>query len=401
MKLFSKTQFQQFPQIPANVFWVFMLLFLASLRTSFFLQINEYLLIGLFSVILYFAIHAKSVHQSSDTTSSTTFILLLIAAFLGQRSNLNGYIGIFIMILPVLLVLSLKREYKASLLQCFNKVLAVLVAISLLVFILHLAGVPIPYRAYEWKSYSFNDYFFFMIIPSLFYALERFQFVFTEPGYFGCLMVFMIFLNKYDFKKWEVWVYFLALIFTYSLAGYIFFFFGLAPFVFHNSQSKFKYLFILVLLLGGFIYLNGSSEENFVTQMFSYRIRFENGSLSDYNRTTESFELWFSNSFINSGQWLFGANDEFERIFAGDDLVGVDLRTYIARYGIVPLFFYFGSMYYYFRNNKSKFGIWYSLIFAFFYYRGYTVLYYIGFPILYYMGIQMLKIEEETGERVL
>lgn len=392
----------RFPKVSSAVFWLYFLLFCISLRTSFFLQFNEYLLIGLLTVLLYFFSLSKSSLQNYDTTSILTFIILLIAAFLGQRSNINGYVGIFIIVLPVMVVLMMKRECKMALLQRFNKVLAILVAISLLAFILHLCGLSLPYTLYSWKSYHFRDYFFFMIIPGVFYAFERFQFVFTEPGYFGCLMVFMIFLNKYDFKKWEAWSYFIALVFTYSLAGYIFFFLGLIPYVLHNSKSKIKYLLISVILLGSFLYLNSSSEDNVISQMFSYRLQFENGHLTEYNRTSDGFEFWYRNYFVNSNKWLFGANAEFEQMFAGtDEVIGVDLRTYIARYGIVPLFLYFLSMFYFYTKYKSRFGIWYFLLFALFYYRGYTVMYYIGFPILYYLGVVMLKIEMETGKRVL
>lgn len=399
--LLNKVLTQQFTAYPTTSFIAFFLVFLVSLRTSFFLQINEYLLIGVLSLCFYLASQSKRLLNHNTSVNTATFFMLLLAAYSGQRSNLNGYFGIFILIIPVLFILLLQNDFKMSLLQKLNKVVAVMVAISLTAFVLHLFGVPLPYEAYEWKSYLFHDYHLFIITPNLFYALERFQFVFTEPGYFGCLMVFFIFLNKYDYKKWEVWMFFFALVFTYSLAGYIFFFLGLTPFVLYNTKSKFKYLFILVLLLGGFIYLNGSSSENFVTQMFSYRLQFENGSLSNYNRTTDSFEDWFNNSFVTSGKWLFGSNAEFERMFTGDDLVGVDLRVYIARYGIVPLLFYFGGMIYYYMKNKSKNGLWFFIVFALFYYRGYTVLYYIGFPILYYLGIRMLSYEQEIGKRVL
>ena len=353
-------------------------------------------------MLLYLAIMTKGLLQPTSNLTLLTFLLLVFAAILGQRGNINGYIGIFIIIIPVFILLKLRNYYKMAFIQRFNKVLAVLVAISLFFFILHLIGLPLPYRLYEWKSYVFNDYAFFIVVPDPFYALERFQFILTEPGYFGCLMAFMIFLNKYDFKKWEVWIFLSALIFTYSLAGYLLFFFGFAPYIFHNSKSKFKYLFILVLLLGGFFYLNGSSEDNFVTQMFSYRLKYEDGRLAGYNRTSEAFENWFKDSFVKSGNWLFGANDEVEQLYSGtDEMVGVDLRTYIARYGVVPLFFYFGSMLVFYRKNRSKLGLWYFLLFAMFYYRGYTVMYYIGFPMIYYLGTQMLKIEHETGNRIL
>lgn len=401
-RLFSKIVLLRFPSAPIVAFWLFVLLFLVSVRTSFFLELNEYFLIGLISVFLYFVCYTKSILQQNNQINRTTFFLLLLAALFGQRGNLNSYIGICIIILPVLILLIVKDDYKMALLQRFNKVIAALVTISLLAFILHILGVSLPYRSYKWKSYSFDDFTVFLTIPSDFYALTRFQFVFTEPGYFGCFMVFMIFLNKYDFKKWEVWSFFFALIFTYSLAGYILFFLGLAPFVLYNSKSKFKYLFILVLLLVGFLYLDSSSEDNFVTKMFSYRLQLEDGKLTGYNRTSDTFDYWFENSFIDSGKWLFGNNEELERIFPETDkMVGVDLRANIARYGIVQLFFYFGSMIFFYRKNKSKFGLWYFLLFALFYYRGYTVMYYIGFPILYYLGIQMLKIESVTERRVL
>lgn len=382
-------------KLPTSVLVIMILVFFTSVQSSFFLGINEYVLGGVLEIALILAcISNPQVFQLSKLFTKTS-ILFFLAAMFGMRGNFNGYIGLVILIIPFFMFMLFKGIYKVAFLKALNRVMAITVTISLAAFILHLVGFQIPHYTFEWKSYFFDNFYLFMIIPSDYYALERFQFIFTEPGYFGCLMVFLIFLNKYNFRKWEVGAFFAALIMTYSLAGYFFFFLGLFPFIMSNTKSRLKYLFIFVLLLGGFLYLNSSSSDNFVTEMFAYRLQIKDGRLVGYNRNSDKFGYWFENKYLHNGNFLLGNNDEVERLFRNDKLFGVDLRAYVARYGIIPLMFYFGGMIYYYRNRKSSLGLWYFILFALFYSRGYTVMYYIGFPILFIAGIQMLALKQK------
>lgn len=388
-------------KIPFIVYVALCVFFLASVQISFLLFDNTvFLSLGLaivFFLVCRFHPHIFILKYVSMKMS----FLFFLAAILAQRGNINAYIECVFIIAPFLLFLFLKDVYKLDFIIRFNNLLATLVCVSLAFFILHLIGLPLPHYSISWKSYIFDNYYFFMIIPSTYYALERFQFIFTEPGYFACLMVFMIILNKYDFKKWQVNIYLVALIFTYSLAGYLFFVLGLLPFIFYKSKNKGLYLFILFILLGGFLILLNSESDNFVTSMFSSRLQFGEDRFSYYNRTSDHFEYWFQNFFIPSGDWLFGENEAINQIFSGEGLVGVDLRVYFARYGIFPIIFYFGSMLYYYSKKHSLFGLWYALIFIIFYFRGYTVMYYMGFPMLYIIGLLVFEYEQDTKQRLL
>ena len=151
-----------------------------------------------------------------------------------------------------------------------------------------------------------------------------------------------------------------------------------------------KYLGIFAILVLTFYYLVFQAGDNVLSSMFEYRLQFEGGSMSDYNRTTSNFEDWWSNYFLHEGNFLWGNNDIINKVF-GDVMVGVDLRVYIARFGILPLIFYFGSMFAYYRAHKSTITFFYLLLFVIFYYRGYTVLFYMGFPMLYVLGTSVLK----------
>lgn len=364
------------------------LVFFTSLKTSFFLTFNEYLLAGLLGAGLFFSVLiTKYKIETWNACSSIAAVLFTFSALLGQRGNVNAYIGIFILIFPLIMFWGFKDKYKLSFLKLLDTVLAITIFISLCTWILFLINVPLPHYSMDWNFYNFDNYFTFIYIPSTFYAFPRYQFLFTEPGYFGCLMVFMIFIRKYNFKQWQTIVYFVALILTYSMAGYLLFFVGLIPFIIANKRNRFKYLLALLLLLFVFLYLALIDQDNVVSKMFAYRLQIENGQISGYNRNNTDFDYYWQNIFLSRGDILWGNNEEISLIYKDGDLFGVDLRAYICRFGIVPLIFYFGSLLLYFKRYTSKMGLWYLLLFIIFYYRGYTPMYYIGFSMLLVAGL--------------
>lgn len=76
--------------------------------------------------------------------------------------------------------------------------------------------------------------------------------------------------------------------------------------------------------------------------------------MSGYNRTSLDFENWWNSYFLSKGNWFWGNNDELIRALGDDGLIGVDLRAFIARFGVIPLAFYFSSMIILYLHNKSK-----------------------------------------------
>lgn len=155
------------------------------------------------------------------------------------------------------------------------------------------------------------------------------------------------------------------------------------------SFMNMSFIFVILILL--FFYLIGPGQDNVFASMFAYRLNFDGGEMSGYNRTSLDFENWWNSYFLSKGNWFWGNNDELIRALGDDGLIGVDLRAFIARFGVIPLAFYFSSMIILYLHNKSKDGFFFLLLFCVFYYRGYTVMFYMGFPILYVLGIYVLN----------
>lgn len=375
-------------RLPFIGIFLFVFAIFYTFKISFLLNINEYVVSGILTfTLLIFAINCPRYFQT-DNQNAIFIFLFYFGALLATRGNLNSYIGITLLVIPFVFFVLLKDDYKLDVLNSFDTLLSITIAISLCAWILFLVGVQLPHNQFDWKSYSFDNYYLFLKLRDIFYAFPRFQYIFTEPGYFGCLCVIMIFLRKYNFKSWKSIVYFVALIMTFSLAGYALFFFGLIAFIFQQKTKKFKYVLVFIILVFTFYYLV-SNNDNVMSSMFAYRLNFEDGSLSGYNPTSDSFDAWWDSYFLSHGNWLWGNNDIIERVLADDELIGVDLRAFTARFGLVPLIFYFGSMLYYYKKKKSKLGFFYFLLFVLFYYRGYTVMFYMGFPILFVAGISL------------
>ena len=64
-----------------------------------------------------------------------------------------------------------------------------------------------------------ENYIFYMYAPN-YYGI-RFNGPFVEPGHLGMISAFLLFCNKFDFSKKHNIINFVALIFSFSLAGYV------------------------------------------------------------------------------------------------------------------------------------------------------------------------------------
>lgn len=386
-QLYNVTSEQiKFPRMGLSLF-VFTFFF--TMKISFLLNINEYFILGLLVIFLSIFSLSRPNYFSISYKTKISMFLFYIGALLYIRGNLNAYIEITLLVIPFILFVALKDVFKFQILQSFDKLLSITVALSLFAWILFLLGVPLPHYDFDWNSYNFDNYYFFLKQRDIisFYSFPRFQYVFTEPGYFACLCSFMMYLRRYSFKDWQTIVYLIAVVMTYSLAGYVFLFLGLFVYMMQQKTGRIKYALFFISLILLFLVLLTSDNENVISSMFAYRLEYSGNSFSGNNRTSESFNVWWNTYFVHYGDWFWGENDLVNNYFAGDNLVGVDLRAFTARYGVIPLLFYFGSMIYYYFSKPSRLGLFFLLLFLLFYYRGYTVMFYMGFPMLYVTGI--------------
>ncbi len=332
--------------------------------------------------------------------------LYLMTHFAATRGNFNSYLGMFITSISVFFFAGLKDNYKKDFLVFFNNIFSVLIGISSLGWIIYLLGVNLPnfYDSYGFSEtrneaqYYFQNYYIFLKNIGTKYTdlsdliIPRFSSVFLEPGYFSVLLVVLLYINGFNLKKKYNIVFLSALFLTFSLAGYLMGILSYVAFKLCNSKNKIIVLSSIIVFLVAFyaIFSNYNNGSNAINEFIFNRLQYDDsiGTISGYNRTKESFDIWFVQSFLKSSDIFFGEN-VYENFIAQGN---VGWKIYWVSYGLVGLVLYLLWLYYTYSNNKNYLSFIFLFIYVLIFVRGHHVIYYSAFPILYISGLAVLKI---------
>lgn len=325
--------------------------------------------------------------------TGSILVLFLLAAFTGTRGNFNAYLGTFIHSLPFLLLLSAKDFFKSALFDVFNKVFWWIIAISLSFWILVLIGIPLPHVYWRGDSYAFENYYFFLKSVNYDFGLfPRFCSIFLEPGYVACFISFFLFIKKYDFRDWHNIVYLVALILTFSVAGWLLFAVGLIPYLNQRGRVKWAYIVFVFIAIAAYFYFI-RNEDSAVGMLIGERVRFEDGSMVGYNRANMELEDYWNNSFWNSDKVMWGLGEQYKTNF--DFGASVDLRAYIIRYGIIATILYVLFLLSCLIRYRSRLGVWFFIIVLAFVYRGYSIMFWEATLCLYLIGLTSLYVDTQ------
>lgn len=331
---------------------------------------------------------------------------LLVAVLMGTHGNMNNYIFNIINLFPFISFLFLKEEQKYCVFYSWRRIFIVIVAISLVCYIFIHLGISLPYTIDFYGDLTGNHYYvarnYFLLIQlqSIYtdIALERFQSIFLEPGYLACLIVMMFYIDNFKFKgrKSNI-ILFVALILTFSIAGYLLFVLFYMIRIMKNNRYKILSIvgvssLILGVYLYGMYYNDGNNEVN--TQILG-RLQYDNerGTIEGYNRTTEVFDAYFDN-FILSSKVIMGDYQGYERLFAfGGPNVGI--KYYIVVYGLLGLLSYCLFLYSpFFRTiRRSYFTLAFMLLWFVIFARGNYVMWMNAFLITYIFGLIVVEKE--------
>lgn len=334
-------------------------------------------------------------------------LLAIVAVLFGTHGNVNGYVFNVINLFPFLSFLFLYDEYKYSVFALWRKAFWVVILFSLIAYLIALAGVNLPYfpdfygDINKSSYYLMYNYVFFVEAKSIYTGVvsDRFCSIFLEPGYLACLIVMLFFIDGFKFKERKSnYVLFIALLFTFSVAGYLLFIVFYMIRVMKNSR------YLLVSIVGLFtlissIYLYGTfynDGDNDINHRVLERLEYDEkrGTVEGYNRTTKEFDAYFDEFFFSS-KVLMGDVDEYNVKFAkGGPNVGI--KYYISVYGLLGLFSYvlflFSPIGVLVRKSYfslSFLGLW-LIIFA----RGNFVMWMSAFLITYIYGLYALNIQD-------
>ena len=379
------------------LFVVLLIVLLATIKTWIVFYVNEFLICAIADILI--IILGKKAFQVSSFSSGAT-LLAIMASMLYTRGNLNAYLGAMLNISPFLLFCYLRQEVRMEFLLFFNKVFATILTISVSGWILFLLGVQMPHSYITYIEYNqFDNYFLFLNgvnVNALEAFFPRFYSIIIEPGDLACILCLLIYLDHYRLNRWYNIVYLISLMLTFSLAGLLLFVVGLIPNLLLSSGKAKLYIFSVFLSLGLLItYAITTSENSIVYQMIGQRLieADDTENIPAYNRADKDIGDFMEKTFWKSDNVLFGYGESLP-------YNGVDMRVFVAKFGLVPLVAYFIFLSFCFLRKNSTFGLWYFLLFFLIFYKGYSMLFYSGMLMVYLMGIEWCYINKNHKWRL-
>ena len=276
----------------------------------------------------------------------TAYILLGLYQSLIASGSILSYIQTFLCAFIFLMLFKSSSQMLQQMARFIAQVMGIILIPSIFFFLLYLIGIPLPNSNLKFQDafYTFSNYYFFLIEDGQINAIiPRFQSIFPEPAYVGRTAALILQTQRGQWKKWYNITLLIALLLSFSLAGYVY----LTVIIFLNlwvSRKKFflkivaTTIFISIIIGGAFVYNQG---DNLIHNLILLRLEVNDGELAGNNRTTEGFDAEFEN-YINSGEIIFGRHKD--NVF-GDS--GYKVFVYSnGIIGVLLLFvFYFSAFY--------------------------------------------------------
>lgn len=371
-------------------------LFLIILQTSnawFFWDVSPIILILIYALTLLSGIwiFKKLECEKIKQNYASAAVLLLVLSVI-WRSNITilgvGYIAFYYTIIWI--IISLPDLEKSQILYFQTKFLAFIISISLLAWIIHFF-YPVPsFGLIQRQGYESLYSNSFLYIAKYKYEIDiRFSSIFLEPGHLGTILALFLMANKFDYRKKEVKVFTLALLFSLSLAGYVLWVIGQLLIVFSQDRiSNFlrKMLLSLFLFYGFYIVIiNYDGGNNYINNRVLSRLETDE---SEYeyggDRTTDDMKFMF-NRAISDGTILVGMpNNKYSKI-AADSSAGI--VRYLIQKGIIGAVLMFGGYFVIARGSCNR--KWAMLLFLYYVISSYqrTYFYWASYLIPFICGI--------------
>ena len=239
-------------------------------------------------------------------------IICLILITLFSAPSIRSLIQMVLTYYPLLVLLS-DVKHVDDYIRLITKGTAVILAPGLILHFLYLAEiltVSFPVAFGESTTYIFYNFIF--NLESVYTSDLRFRCVFLEPGYLGTLLVLLLYVNRFDFKKKYNLVLLAGLISSFSLAGYVT---GIIAYVFHlyshggKSTRMLKGSIVFaVLLAGGYNFaLTYNDGDNDFNKKILRRLELDDEKIIAGNNRTElsNADILYDNAW-RSGEILLG-----------------------------------------------------------------------------------------------
>lgn len=269
------------------------------------------------------------------------FILMLLAHHFYTHS-LRSFYYMFGISFSIALI---NNTTKKIMIEKITKLFAFIMIPAILIFILRFYTKLTPFdiitNETDNAGYMPYENFIFCIWSS--YYDIRFSGPFLEPGHLGMMIAFLLFANNYDFSKWENIIIGIALLFTFSLAGYVLFAIGFIFCLYNKGKLQLKALIIIGILaeaiyFGATVYNRGN---NLLNDLIISRLAYDEkeGKIAGDNRNTELLDDYYD--FFtkdNSTLWTGVSSDEVQDMM-DEGAKGAGYKMFIISRGLLGLLF--------------------------------------------------------------
>lgn len=307
--------------------------------------------LNLLTIIYILITKFHTIHRNSY--QSLWIILMGISIF---QTLLDGIFISFPFILCYILgilIFSFDDNEKKHILKTITKWFAIIVVISLGAYILNLIFnlSPISILNAPWGYENHKNYFFYIVPENIFFV--RFSGPFIEPGHLACFSSFLLFANKYDFQQNKVlWIIFIGIIFSLSLAGYILTIIGFLL----NKKIKIKYwLGILLLLFLSHVIITKiwNDGDNIANLLIYERLAYdEDKGIAGNNRIQYNTDKYYSDMTKDGSIFWGRGNHYYRRMYKNEEIGGAGTKIYLIQYGVLGLFLTF--LYYFLIASKCN-----------------------------------------------
>lgn len=384
-----------------------------SLKVWFFWWIPDESALLIFGLINFmFMIMVPSFWQFRDIRRVRVAILIFILFFYRTNGNIFAYVFSMFPAMSLAALVFLKKNYQIDLLERFQKTITIILSVTLLFWLGHLLGFDLPSFDISYGTidrghgietqYFFKNHLLYLVDQTWFLhegfipGFLRFSSVFLEPGYLAIIMVFLLFINRFDLKDRRNLLYIAVIIASISLAGFLM---GVLAYIAHGVQySKHgvrSLIIIAVLLIGGFNFFRDYNHgDNFVNHGIIERLEYDQteGTIAGNNRTSVALDDHFD-KFVKTSNIWFGEK-------SGETLeFGVGYKAFLIRYGICGLFLFLTYMGLIARLAKNYRSTILFILYILMFVRGDVTMFWHGFMLVYVCGVIYTKYSKKSYEK--
>lgn len=301
---------------------------------------------GFWSLMAEFYRQAFNIKLKTGGSIVLAFVCLFLITLLSAPS-IRSVIQMVLTYYPLWVLLSDVNHVEDHV-RLITKWTAIIMAPGLILHFLYLAEIlTVSFPAAYGESTTYVFYNFIFNLESFYTSDLRFRCVFLEPGYLGTLIVLLLYVNRFDFRKKYNIVLLVGLISSFSLAGYIT---GIIAYIFHlNSQRgkssrRIKGAIVFALLLAGGYYfaINYNGGDNNLNKKILNRLELDDDKIIAGNNRTElsNADYLFENAWRSGDIWFGLRNKNKDQTI--NELMGesAGYKTFFLINGLVVSVFY-------------------------------------------------------------